>query len=355
MSRARRLVWWVGAVAAFAGSSLTSPFTESATWLTSAPLEAADAVELKATGALPAHLAGLFEEPIDFQELADGRQLVFDRRAHAVYVVDTARTGATKIVQIGGEEGRVLTPVAMDAAPDGTFVVADAPNRRERIQHFDGNGTRLGGFTFPGRAEPRVAVGRLVLNGIGSLQFTGKTLLVNQPETSAVITEYALNGYPIRSIGQLRPTGHETDRTLHLALNTGLPLTTPDGGLFFVFQTGEPVFRRYDAKGNLTYERLVQGRELDDFVKALPRTWPARRAGEEMPLVPPTIRTAAVDRSGGLWLVFTAGVTYRFDRDGDRVAAYRFRAAGPVQPTSLFFAARDRLLVTPGLYEFTVP
>ena len=143
---------------------------------------------------------------------------------------------------------------------------------------------------------------------------------------------------------------------MHLALNAGLPLTTPDGGFFFVFQTGEPVFRKYDKAGALVFERLVQGRDLDDYLKAIPRTWPKRQVGsQELPLVTPTIRTAAVDRAGGLWLSFAVPVTYRYDADGDRVGAYRFRGAGPVQPTSFYFAAGNRLLVTPGLFEFAVP
>lgn len=311
-------------------------------------------VELMATGGLPAHLVGIFEEPIAFQALADGRQLVFDRRAHAVYVVDALRRAATKIVQVGSEDGRVLGPVAMDAAPDNTFVVADAPSRRERIQHFDADGKRLGGFTLPGRSEPRVSVGSLVLNGVGSLQFTGTSVLINQPETGALITEYSLNGYPLRSIGRLRATGQEEDRQVHLALNTGLPLTTADGGFFFVFQTGEPVFRKYDKAGAVVFERLVQGRDLDDYLKAIPRAWPKRQVGsQELPLVSPTIRTAAVDRAGGLWLSFAVPVTYRYDADGDRVGAYRFRGAGPLQPTSLFFTGDHQVIVTPGLFEFT--
>lgn len=345
-SRSRHIMRTAPVCAALAGATL----------LGAGALVAESAAELRASSGLPAHLAGTFEEPLAFQELADGRQLVFDRRAHAVYVVDAKRTAVAKIVQVGGEEGRVLGPVAMDAAPDGTFVVADAPNRRERIQHFDVEGKRLGGFTLPGRGEPRVSVGSLVLNGVGSLQFTGTTVLINQPETGSLITEYSLNGYPLRSIGRLRATGQEKDRQVHLALNTGLPLTTADGGFYFVFQAGEPVFRKYDKAGAMLFERLVQGRDLDDYLKALPRTWPTRQLGsQELPLVTPTIRTAAVDRADGLWLSFAVPVSYRYDADGDRVGAYRFRGAGPVQPTSFFFAAGNRLLVTPGLFEFAVP
>jgi hypothetical protein len=319
-------------------------------------LDATTPVELKAVDAIPAHLVGAFEEPIAAHRLDDGRVLVFDRRAHAVFAVDAARTSANKIVQVGQEPGRVLQPTAFDASPDGRFVVADAPNRRERVQLFDPNGQRLAGFDLPGRASPRVFVSNFVLSGVGSLRFTGRTVLINHPETGALITEYDISGYPLRSIGRLRPTSHESDRALHLALNTGLPLSAPDGGHYFVFQTGEPRFRKYDRRGQLVFERLIQGREIDPLVSALPSVWPRRRIeDEELPLVAPVVRTAAVDRSGGLWVVFTVPITYRFDADGDRTGSYRFRATGPILPTSLFFGSGGRVLVTPGLFEFRVP
>ena len=108
----------------------------------------------------------------------------------------------------------------------------------------------------------------LALNGIGSLQFTGDSILLSQPDTGFLITEYSLAGTPIRSFGDLRPTGHEDDPALHVALNGGLPVIDPQGGFFFVFQSGEPVFRRYDPYGKLLFERRVQGREIDDVRRA---------------------------------------------------------------------------------------
>ena len=44
--------------------------------------------------------------------------------------------------------------------------------------------------------------------------------------------------------------------------------------------------------------------------------------------------------------------TYVYDRDGDKMRTLQFRAAGIRSPNSLFFGAKGRLLVTPGLYEF---
>jgi hypothetical protein len=308
---------------------------------------------LRSSGAVPAHVAGQFREVVGFQQSASGQYFVFDRRAHTVYGLDAQQSSAWEIVTIGGESGRIIDPTAFASEPNGTFVVADAPNNRERIQIFNSRGARIGGFLLPGRLKTRVVFESAVLNGIGSLQYTGTSILMSQPETGALITEYELNGGVHRTFGPLRRTGHEEDAELHLALNSGIPLVDPAGGFFFVFQTGEPVFQKYDAAGQLVYERRIQGREIDALLATLPSTWPVRRTSEgELPLVTPTIRTAAVDPDGRLWIAFTVPYTYVFDRDGDKIRTVQFRGAGIMAPRSLFFGKNGRVLVTPGLYEF---
>jgi len=308
---------------------------------------------LRSSGAVPAYVAGQFREPAGFQQSASGQYFVFDRRGHTVYGLDNQQSSAWPIVTIGGESGKIIDPTAFAVEPNGTFVVADAPNNKERIQIFTPAGFRIGGFTLPGRLKARVVIENAVLNGIGSLQYTGTSILMSQPETGALISEYELNGGVHRTIGRLRQTGHEDDPEVHLALNSGIPLVDPAGGFFFVFQTGEPVFQKYDASGRLVFERRIQGREIDALVAGLPSSWPKRRTSEgELPLVTPTIRTAAVDPDGGLWIAFTVPFTYVFDREGDKVRTVQFRGAGIMTPSSLFFGRNGKLLVTPGLFEF---
>ena len=308
---------------------------------------------LRSSGAVPAYVAGQFREPAGFQQSASGQYFVFDRRGHTVYGLDNQQSSAWPIVTIGGESGKIIDPTAFAVEPNGTFVVADAPNNKERIQIFTPAGFRIGGFTLPGRLKARVVIENAVLNGIGSLQYTGTSILMSQPETGALISEYELNGGVHRTIGRLRQTGHEDDPEVHLALNSGIPLVDPAGGFFFVFQTGEPVFQKYDASGRLVFERRIQGREIDALVAGLPSSWPKRRTSEgELPLVTPTIRTAAVDPDGRLWIAFTVPFTYVFDREGDKVRTVQFRGAGIMTPSSLFFGRNGKLLVTPGLFEF---
>jgi len=316
-------------------------------------IEALSPEILRSSAAVPAHLAGQFREPVRFQQSSSGQYFVFDRRAHTVYGLDAQMSSAWTIVTIGGESGKIIDPTAFAVEPNGTFIVADAPNNRERIQIFTPAGFRIGGFMLPGRLKPRVVIDSAVLSGIGSLQYTGTSILMSQPETGALVSEYELNGGVHRTLGRLRPTGHEEDTELHLALNSGIPLVDPTGGFYFVFQTGEPVFRKYDAAGQLVFERHIQGREIDALVAALPSKWPTRKTDEgELPFVTPTIRTAAVDREGRLWVTFTVPYTYVFDRDGDKVRTVQFRAAGIMSPSSLFFGSNGRVLVTPGLFEF---
>jgi hypothetical protein len=310
---------------------------------------------LRSTGGLPAHIAGSFRQPVGFQQTNNGRYYVFDRRAHAVYAI--ADDAATKIVEIGSEPGRVLDPTAFDLDPsDGSFVVADAPLRRSRVQVFTADGRRLAGFTLAERDKPRLLLDNVVLNGIGSIQYSGGRILINQPETGGLVSELELYGTPVRTFGQLRPTGHEDDQNLHLALNTGLPLSDPAGGYYFVFSAGIPLFRKYDAKGTLVFERHIEGPEVDGYLRTLPTRWPTRRTedGDLLPIVPPAVRTAGVDREGRLWVALTSPVTYVYDGAGDKVRTVQFRGASVLTPDSLFFTKDGRVLVTPGCYAFRI-
>jgi hypothetical protein len=263
-----------------------------------------------------------------------------------------------KIIEVGAEAGRVLDPSAFDIAPsDGSFVIADAPLRQQRIQTFTASGGRIGGFTLQAKEIARVTLDTLVLNGVGSIQFTGETILISQPESGALVTELTLYGQPKRSFGQLRATGQEADPNVHLALNTGLPLIDPAGGFYFVFVTGPPVFRKYDDRGTLLFERHIEGPEIDEYLRALPTRWPSRRNddGDLLPLVPPGIRAAGVDRQGRLWVSLMQPFTYVYDASGDKIRTVQFRGADVLAPNSLFFSKDGRILVTPGCYEFRIP
>jgi hypothetical protein len=197
---------------------------------------------LQSTGGLPARIAGAFNTPLAFEQSDAGQYFVFDRRAHSVFTI--ADDAPKVVVSIGAEPGRILDPSAFAMDPrDGSFVVADAPLARERVQVFNASGARIGGFTLPGRAVPRITLNSAVMNGVGSLQFNGSSIFLSEPERGALVTQMRIDGTPVRAFGSLRATGHEDDRDVHLAFNVGLPLIDPDGGFFYVFLAGPPMFR----------------------------------------------------------------------------------------------------------------
>jgi len=309
---------------------------------------------LEPVRSVPPEIAGRFRDPRGFQQSASGQYFVFDRRAHEMWGIDPRFDGPFRIVDIGGEPGRIIDPTSFALAPDGTFVVADAPRGLARIQSFTSAGFRTGGFFLEQAGRPRITIDNTVMSGIGSMQFTGRTVLFSQPENGSLVSEYTIGGQPTRSVGTLRATGHEADRDVHLALNSGIPLLAADGALYYVFQAGLPVFRKYDRDGRLLFERQMQGLELDAVVPALPASWPRNPADGELPLVRPSVRAAALDPKGRLWVAFDAGFTYVFDADGDKIRVVQFRGVGLVSPMTMFFGPTGRLLITPGLHEYEV-
>lgn len=318
-----------------------------------APAQSSRVETLHASGALPAHIADAFQDPAAYQQADNGTSYVFDRRAHAVYSISGGVV--KKIVNIGSEPGHIIDPSAFAIDPaDETFVVADAPLRRQRIQIFNAEGGRIGGFTLAEREVARVTFDNVVLNGIGSIQFTGHSVLLSQPETGGLADELDFYGRTLQAFGNLRRTAHEDERDLHLALNSGIPLVDPTGGFYFVFNTGVPVFRKYDAHGRLVFERHIEGPELDDYVRTLPTVWPKRTTadGDLLPFVSPAIRAAAVDRQGRLWVALMQPYTYVYDTHGEKIRTVQFKGAAVLAPNSLFFTKDGRVLVTPGCYEF---
>lgn len=310
---------------------------------------------LRSVSGVSPEIVGVFDEPVAFQQATSGQYFVLDRRGHTVYGIDAERTTSWKIVQIGQETGRIIEPIAFDLEPtQSTFVVADAPDGRERVQVFGSGGRLLGGFTLPGRAEMRVVISGLALSGVGSLRYTGHSVLMSQPETGALFSDFSLTGTVQRNMGTLRLTGQETDRDVHLALNAGVPLVNPRGGYYFVFRAGIPMFRKYDSGGTLIFERHIEGPELDSTLLSLPTRWPRQKTGEgrELPVVPPLVRAAAVDADGNLWVSMTLPYTYVYNSSGEKIRTVQFRGAGIIAPTSLFFTHTGTLLVTPGCYEF---
>jgi hypothetical protein len=333
-----------------AGSALSAALV--VVWLNS-PSAAVTVQTLRSVGGLPPHLVGMFQEPASYQQSTNGLYYVFDRRGHAVWTVDPTRTMARRAVEIGSEQGRILEPYGFDVARDGTFVVADVPLRSDRVQLFNATGQWKTGFFITANPVARITIGNVVLSGIGSIKHTGHSLLVSYPETGSLFSEYSFAGENTRGVGRLRATGYEQDHDLHIAMNAGIPLIDPTGGYYFVFITGRPMFRKYDAAGRLLFERHIEGREIDDTLANQPTRWPRRVvADREMPIVTPVIRTAAVDARGQLWLSLMVPFTYVYDRDGDKARTLQFSAAGVISPTSLSFAPNGRLLVTPGCYEF---
>jgi hypothetical protein len=304
---------------------------------------------------LPTAFTSQLLDPVGCAETGTGELLVLDRRMHVVWAVDAKRATWRKVVLSGQKLGQIERPSALALGPGDQFVVADSSQGADRLQWFDLSGKMAGAFWLPDKHQPPIILQSVVFNGIGALHFARDSFYVGYPFRGSLISEVDLKGLTVRQIGLQRPTGQESDPELHLALNFGAVAADPTGGFYYIFQTGEPLFRRYDADGHLVFERHIEGVEIDEKTRALPNVWPrpADREGNK-PFVEPMVRAAAVDRTGRLWVSLQSGFTYVYDRRGDKIRTVQFDADGVVAPSSLFFTTDGRLLVAPGCYEFSV-
>src|SRR4029450_1379919 len=144
---------------------------------------------LRSVSGLPAHIAGRFTDLTRCEQTADGTYFVFDRRAHTVYSVPPGAEAPKEIVQIRAEPGKTLPPSAFALARTRTFVIADAPANRGRVQIFMASGSRLAGFALPGREISLVAMDGLILNGLASIAYSGRSVYINRPDSRAPITQ----------------------------------------------------------------------------------------------------------------------------------------------------------------------
>ena len=309
---------------------------------------------LRPSAALPVAIATSLRDPAAFFELSTGESVVFDRRAGVVSVVDAARTRARVLLDSAPERGGLVAPSAVAVGPEDLIAVADSYGGYDRIQYFTLRGTRVGFFVLPDPPRSHVAVNGFQVNGIGSLQFAKQSFLVNLPARGQLVSELSVQGETLRQFGQPRRVGDTADPPLDAMLNIGIPLVDPTGGFDFVFQTGVPMLRKYDASGALVFERHIEGPELDASIAALPTVW--RRPGGEgrLPITQPLVRSAAVDELGRVWVGLGVPYVYVYDRRGEKIRTIQLNGAGPIVAESLSFAKGYRLLVTPGCYEFTI-
>ena len=287
-----------------------------------------------------------FAEPAGYGRVPDGPAYVFDRRGHSVHTVNPGDRSVRTLVAIGGEPGRLLEPSAFDVAADGSFAVADAPGGRERIQVFGPAGIRIGGFTRAGRTAARVAIGSLVLSGVGSLVYTGPTVVLSGSDTGWLLTVHAAR----RAYPQHRPAPrHRPRRRSRTAPRAERRSRAPRWGTAASSSSSSPARRPSagtSAPGEMMFERVIQGRDLEsDPVAVLPQRWPPApsvcaggAAGRRQSSAP---RLSI--REGALWVSFVLPFTYVFDADGEKIRTVQFRAAGVVAPSSLTFPGRDRL------------
>ena len=138
-----------------------------------------------------------------------------------VYAVDSDTKTVIKLVEIGPELGRILQPRGFDTSANRILRRCRRAPRRRADTDFRRRRAPAGRLHASGAPANRLdrRLARSSMSGIASIQFTEPTLLISQPESGTLFTEYSSSGYAFRSVrtiarhrtrtGPRRPPGAE--------------------------------------------------------------------------------------------------------------------------------------------------
>ena len=182
-----------------------------------------------------------------------------------------------------------------------------------------------------------------MLNGVGSIQFTGGTILINQPETG-LADHRAARSTARRGARSAAARDRPGRSERPSRVQRRLPARRPDGRVLLRVQRRRPDLPEVRCRrAGCCSSGISRARKWTTTCAGCRR--PGRRAGptgDVLPVVPPAVRAAGVDRQGRLWVALSSPFTYVYDGSGDKLRTFQFKGADILTPNSLFFTKDGR-------------
>lgn len=254
---------------------------------------------------------------VDLYDAASYGDLLYatDRALNRILVLDRKFEIVRSIGSIGSGPDRLFRPGQIDVSGDGIIYVQDGGN--ERIQAFALDGTHVGGFNVNGY--------------MGFAAGAGNEIYLGQPENGSLVSVYSRTGKSLRSFGRLKKYsevyGAEVaykDEQYNLAINRVRLFVDRDENIVVSFMFA-PIIQKYTRRGDLLFEKRLEGPELDRLVAMFlsksdesyltisPDGFPAR-----------VIALEGIARpDGNLNVVLVDGSVYVADKDGNKVSIVR--------------------------------
>jgi hypothetical protein len=255
---------------------------------------------------------------------------------------------------IGSGPGQFFHPSALRSQTD-SLTILDWSNKR--VEFFSASGEYLHSFTVADLDPASMATDR-----------QGR-VFINSPHHGKLVTEYDTSGKLLRQFGDLttlaglygREGDHQKAESLKWAANR-VWMTSDDEGSLYVAYMIAPVIRKYNAAGQLVFEKRLTGDIGERLVSIFWDYSPAKggmSSGVEGAQVPYITKDIAFDKSTGRLYVLAANdlqkrnSIFEFDRNGEQLRV--FSVGGKQEGLFYKLAAADgRLYLTtlfsPGVF-----
>ncbi len=198
-----------------------------------------------------------FDHPQHLRRDRRGNYYVVDKNNHRVCVFDPSENFKFQIGQLGQGPEDLNHPGPLVLGPHGWLYVGDSDNFRTQI--FDQSGHRIGGFHSP------LISPDLVVNSRGEI-------FLNHPTRGRLISVYSSEGKLLRQFGDLMSLshaypGHPDDEKYQVPLSR-VVMDIDEGDNLYVAYLFAPIIQKYDAAGNLLWERNLKGPLIEILTKS---------------------------------------------------------------------------------------
>lgn len=198
-----------------------------------------------------------FDYPKNLRRDRRGNYYVVDKNNHRVCVFDPSENFKFQIGQLGQGPEDLNHPGPLVLDSHGWLYVGDSDNFR--IQIFDRSGRRVGGFHSP------LISPDLVVNSRGEI-------FLNHPTRGRLISVYSSEGKLLRQFGDLMNMshaypGHPDDEKYQVPLSR-VVMDIDEGDNLYVAYLFAPIIQKYDAVGNLLWERSLKGPLIEVLIRS---------------------------------------------------------------------------------------
>lgn len=262
-----------------------------------------------------------FQQPRGIEVDKDGNLYILEQKNHRLSVFNKNLEYLYSFPEVGLEAGALYYPEDFVITGDECYIL-----HSKKVTIFRTDGTFIKELSIPHKSET------IAVNSSGEI-------LVQSFENNHIVNVYSKKGKLIRGFGELfrnfgeyvenfdkLPLGHQK------ILNLASFCLDEDDNLYAAFRY-YPVIRKYERNGNLLFEKVITGKEIDKILsKSKPKITPQAVSGNVV------FFGIGIDPRDNSLIVSLGNKAYKLNQNGELMEIYHLKTNGDMKGVVNTFA-----------------